>query len=502
MNYNYRILALLLFSSTTIFATESLENATTSELNQLPSAISLEENSIIRQKESLKIEAAQKPRMSIQEQLTSTSSELHLTSSDLLDNPAFLEKMLLDALIQMDKTALPALVSIYQRIEDRDDSLIDWANAVLLTEIDLDKATKQFKNLNTLFPDNDFIRYQYAQTLFANNYLGDAKNNFNQLVHRTQLANDREVYQSFLQAIDEREAFNVRLRGYFLNDNNLNKSAKKGTTWDLPTGGQFKVANAREQGQGIYLSLSADKQQFLENGRYLAFNNGIRTNYYVNNKKYNDLSLNTGIGYGYQSDSKGIELQPYLSKRFYAGGSSDFGHLKPYSTTLGTLLSLNYKLSPKWSYSAYYDYNYTFFDRENNIRTQGAQHSLTNGITYLASDKQYWYASIDLTRKLAKDPVDAYTSIGGRLAWGQQWPAEFRTTASLGYTEKKRDQALFGNLRQQDDIYSSSLSIANRKISYKGFMPKLTWSHNRVKSNYAYDSYSQNNVMLEVERVF
>ncbi|MFZ7217063.1 surface lipoprotein assembly modifier [Avibacterium avium] len=427
---------------------------------------------------------------------------VRLTGKELRENPAILERLFLDSLIKMNKAILPSLIGIYKNVPERDESLIEWAEALLATDKSLGTASDKFSKLNKNFPNNDFIAFQYASVLFANKRYVESEKLFQQLSSSARTKRDNEVYQQYLKAIDQKSEWNFRLDGNFLNDRNLNQAAPAGTTWTLPNGGTYTYNTERQKGKGIALGLSTDKQFFLNNGQYIAFNASARGKYYWNNHKYNDLNLNAGIGYGYQDAKFGVEVRPYFSKRLYRGGLSDYGSLDSYSNTWGSSLSLNYWFMPRLRYSTYYNFSRTIYNKDANHISNGNGHFLTNALTYFTPSGQYFYGALDLGWKKAEEDTESYFRKGIRFSWGREWPYEFMSSITLGYSIVERKEALLYDIKQKDKTYFSSLSLSNKKLSYKGFMPKLTWSYTKVKSNYPIFSYNANDLMLEVEKTF
>ena len=59
--------------------------------------------------------------------------------------------------------------------------LIDWGKAILEREEDLNKSVASYRKLISDFPENNFIRYQLAETLFYNQEYEAAKTQFERL---------------------------------------------------------------------------------------------------------------------------------------------------------------------------------------------------------------------------------------------------------------------------------------------------------------------------------
>ncbi|MFZ7313958.1 surface lipoprotein assembly modifier, partial [Avibacterium volantium] len=167
-----------------------------------------------------------------------------------------------------------------------------------------------------------------------------------------------------------------------------------------------------------------------------------RGKYYWNNHKYNDLNLNTGIGYGYQDAKFGVEVRPYFSKRLYRGGLSDYGSLDSYSNAWGSSLSLNYWFMPRLRYSTYYNFSRTIYNKDANHISNGNGHFLTNALTYFTPSGQYFYGALDLGWKKAEEDTESYFRKGIRFSWGREWPYEFMSSITLGYSIVERKEAL------------------------------------------------------------
>lgn len=434
---------------------------------------------------------------------------VRFTGKELRENPLLLEHLFIDALTKMNRGILPSLVGIYKNVPERDESLIEWAEALLAADKDLGIASDKFAKLHQNFPNNDFITFQYASVLFSNKRYVEAEKLFKQLNLTARTQQDAAVYQQYLKVIDQKSDWNVYFDGNFLNDRNLNQAAPAGTTWELPNGGVYTYNTERQKGKGLALGLSANKRFLLTNGQYITFNSAARGKYYWNNHKYNELNLNAGIGYGYEDTRLGVEIRPYFAKRLYRGGLSDYGSLDSYSNTWGGLLSFNYWLMPRLKYSTYYNFSHISHNKahishnkEGNHISNGNGHYLTNALTYFTESGQYFYGALDLAWKKAQEDTESYFRKGVRLSWGREWPYSFISNVTLGYSITEKKEALLYDIKQKDKTYFTSLSLSNRNISYKGFMPKLTWTYTKVDSNYPIFSYSGNDVLLEIEKTF
>ena len=149
------------------------------------------------------------------------NSVARFTGKQLAENPALLERLFLEALVNPNKAVLPVYIQIYESVPNADRSLIDWAKAILEREEDLNKSVASYRKLISDFPENNFIRYQLAETLFYNQEYEAAKTQFERLRASTQNSQDVAVFDKFIEVIDSKENWNFSFSTTFLNDKNL-----------------------------------------------------------------------------------------------------------------------------------------------------------------------------------------------------------------------------------------------------------------------------------------
>lgn len=464
----------------------------------------------IRDVEKTKIETDKINTKTVKEDLLrqetlSSDQEFKLSENakaDLVKNSEQLEQAIVQALIYRNTKALPELISVYRQVSDRDDSLIEWADAILAINNDLDESIKIYRKLISAFPDNSFIRYQLAETLFFNQEYEASKAQFEKI--RTTVSNpqDVEVINRYIDVINSKEQWNFSFGTTFLNDPNLANAADEGTQMILQNGAVLTYNTPKQKGQGISAWFGADKQWALSNGKYLKLSSGMSGKYYWDNKRYNDLDANIGLGLGYSNAKFNIEFMPRIYKRWYAGGYNYGNALKRYSTNYGASLTTNYWLTQRLKYTFSYSFGYDKYDREVNANQyDGPAHYLTNALSYLPSAKQYWMLALDLSHKKAKDRSNAYSRYGTRLVWGQEWPLGISSSISLGIAKRNYKEASFLG-KQENKEYSSGISLWHKEIHYAGFTPRVTWNYTKTDSNIPFYSYDKSQVFLEASRTF
>lgn len=427
---------------------------------------------------------------------------IRYTGRELVENPEILENLFLEALVSPNKAILPTYIKLYNYVPNADRSLIEWANAILQRDENLNRSVKSYRALSANFPDNNFIRYQLAETLFYNQEYEAAKNQFEKLRASSGVTEqDIKVFDQYIEAIGSKENWNFSFGATFLNDKNLANSAKEGTTMESDSG-SF-TAGKRQAGKGISAWLGANKQWSLAGGKYILFDSNISSKYYWDNKNYNDMNGYLGLGIGYSDARLNISFIPSIQKRWYAGGSNSSQSLKQYSNTYGGALSLGYWLNQNFKYSSYYSFGYDKYDRKvYSAQYNGASHFLTNSLMYFPSATQYWSLALDLSKKYATDKTNAYNRIGSRLTWGQEWWSGLTTSTTLGVAKRYYKQKSFFGSKQKNTEYSASISLWHKKVHYAGFTPRITWSYTKTNSNIPIYAYDKNQVFFEVSRSF
>ena len=305
-------------------------------------------------------------KQSLEESTSPNEDYTRFTGKYLTEHPEILEKILVESLVNTNKQVIPVLIALYKRVPDRDESLIEWGNAILLTDTNLNDSVSEYRKLLSHFPENNFIRFQLARALFFNQEFDASKNQFEKLRAADNVSGqDREIFNQFITAINEKSQWTYSFGLTYLNDKNLSNSAKEGTIVVLPNGQTAVYNTPRQKGNGVGISLGANKQWALSGGKYIVLNTGMNTKYYWNNKNYNDLTGVFGLGLGYSDARFNIEVQPYVNKRWYSGGVNGSESLKQYYDTYGVSLSTSYWLNQSFKYSFYYDYGYEKYKQEN-----------------------------------------------------------------------------------------------------------------------------------------
>lgn len=422
----------------------------------------------------------------------------------LLANPRDLEKLFALNLATGKKDYLEQLAQLYRQVEDRDESLIEWSEAALLASTDLNRSIRAYRVLAAKFPENDFIRFQMATILFYNQEFDAAKEQFEKLRSSANVSKDDiAVFDQFLEQIASKNKWNFTFGAQYLNDNNITESADVGTTMVLPNGHTLTQTNPKETGRGINYNVGVNKQWSLNQGKYIQLDSEINHKYYWDNKKFNELVAYVGTGFGYADARLNLQVTPYVTKRWYAGGaSSQSNKLKSYTQSAGASLMGSYWLTPSVKYTANYNVNYEKY-RNSDLaeRYNSTSQTVGNTVMWLTSPKQYWGGGVDFTHRNAKDDVVSYNRPNVRVFWGQEWPKGFATRVNASIAKRNYREANFLG-KQKNTEYRTSVSVWHKAVHFKGFTPRLTFSYEKTKSNIPLYSFKKKQAFIEVDKTF
>lgn len=466
------------------------------EKSTLPNqATHLPSDDDILRKQKLQVKEAQQPK-----------TQQPPSNQALLENPDTLEKLLLVTLADGKTENVPTLVALYRQVENRDEGLIEWAEALLLAKKDIRKGIRSYRTLLSKLPNNTFIRYQLASALYHNQEFEAAKSQFEKLRALPKMGQDDiEVFDAYLNAIAKKDKWNVNLSASFLSDKNLTDLADTGTKMFLDNGAVLTQTSPQQKGTGFNLGVGLDKQWSLDKGQYVSLETNANLKYYWNNHAFNELTTYVGTGYGYTNAKTEVKATPFMFKRFYAGGepTANSSKLKTYTNTYGLTLSGSQWLTPNMKLFANYTYGHEKYANDAaDERYGGGSHSVSSSLMYLNGAKQYFGGGLDATRRNAGDKVNAYYRYGGRIFWGQEWPLGVSTNSSLSMGKRVYDEPWLGIVRRENKELNASVSVWHKAVHFKGVTPRLTWQYQKTKSNIPIYSYDKKTLFMEVNKAF
>lgn len=418
---------------------------------------------------------------------------------ELRKNPELLEYTISLLIKKRDAKTLEELLPLYKDYPNRDESLIDWSNAIIaMDKGDVKTAIRLYRKINAALPNIRTVRFELAVALYRDKQYEAAKNELIKLRSdpKTTPA-DVKALNNYIEAINKRNRWDVSFNFNYLNDDNITNAPKEGTTYE-----NLSLTSPHQSGHGIGYGLYGDKKFALSDQIFAALHLSGYGSYYWDNKNYNEANAGVGVGIGYQNANLEVELQPKFNQRWYGLGSRGDGDLHKYSDTKGVGLSVNYWFNPQWSYQNYTEWNDTGYEEPYTIN-DGKFTLFSNTLMYLPTQRRYFYGGLDYLNKNGSDDDQSYDRKGIRLGWGEAWERGISTRVSVGYGKKDYDApSRFTKIQGEDKEYSANFSIWKRDLYLLGLTPRVTWQYNKVTSNDPFNEYSKNNVNLAFTKTF
>ncbi|OOF65447.1 hypothetical protein BKL51_05735 [Rodentibacter sp. Ppn85] len=420
---------------------------------------------------------------------------ISMSSSELQQHPDLIIGGLVPAVFQNNTQAVKILLPLYKNLPNQDPTLLAWAETIMLRQQgDFSQAVKRYRALFSKHPSLIALRYQLAQALFLNNDNEAAKDQFQKLRAENLSPETIKMIDQYLSALNKRNQWKVNGGVSYLNESNINNAPKSGTQID-----NWR-AWEKENAQGFSYYLNTEKKWSWANNIFTKLQLEGQGKYFWNNKKYNELNLRVGAGWGYQTARFEGSLTPFTEKRWYGGGSSGSDSLKQYSKNSGVRADINYWLNEKWQISTALEYGEQRYGWRKHLN--GNNYLWSNTLLFVPKSGQYWLAGIDYNRENTRDRDNAYQRKNIRLGWGQEWPLGISTRLNLAYARRIYKDIDFFNIRQKNSEYFAALTLWHRNIYFWGITPKLTWTYQKIKSNHPFYSYDKNRIYLEMSKTF
>lgn len=433
---------------------------------------------------------------------TNDQKVINLSKKELLQRPDLVIRAILPAVAQNNSENVAFLLPLYQQLDKKyyDPLFAKWALAII------EKSQQRYTNAVRLYREVlaknaniPLARFQLAIALFENKELEAAEGQFQKLRSELQLPPDLQAMTvQYLLAIQHQDRWSFNGGITYLNDPNINNAPKSGTHF-----GKWHAPKA-ESGQGLGLGFNVGKKWSWGNGFFNEFRFDTNGKYYWNNKKYNEWTIRSDVGIGYQNAKVEVVLLPFIEQRFYAGGTNDSNTIHRFSKAGGATLETSYWLSPQWQARGFLEYGEQRYQTRKHLN--GHYYLTSISIAYSPNAKQYWFGGLDFNRTHTRDKDDSFVRKGVRVGWGQEWGLGLSTRFSLSYAYKHykapNPLLIFGNQAQRNKEFGITTSLWHRALHYKGITPRLTWIYTKVNSNQLFYRYDKQRLFIEFRKQF
>ena len=217
-------------------------------------------------------------------------------------------------------------------------------------------------------------------------------------------------------------------------------------------------------------------------------------------KKYDDTYLYYTIGARYIHNKGDFFFGPTISKRYLAH--------KSYNYSTGFMFETNYDVTKKLNANLTLNYTPTYYDDYSDI-LDGNVKSARLRLFYALDSSKYFIFKTGYEYEKTKDETYTNNRINLALGFGAELPYGFHIYAepSVVFTDYKGKRWTvkdyhFEQVKEHDTTQRYSISLSNRKISFMGFAPTLTYSYTDKSSNIWQKEYEKSLIEFSIQKRF
>jgi Putative Zn-dependent protease, contains TPR repeats len=363
---------------------------------------------------------------------------------------------------------------------------------IAVAEKRFDDAIETFRYILVTEPSADRVRLELARAFFLSGDYTNAERQF-----RFARAGDlpdavKTNVDQYLGAITRLKRWQYRFSVAVAPDTNVNggTNVRQVTIYGLP----FELSSDARgtSGVGLTLDTGGEWSPFLTDSIKARMGGDVHRSEYSGGK-FDDMTLSAYAGPEWVSPDWDISLLANWFRRWY--GNAD------YSEAFGGQLSVQHPLAQQ----LYLGVNFTA--RAVTYATQPAMNGPVFGVdgtlSYIISPSSLVQISGGVARTEADSAVYSNWSYWGSLTYQRDLPFGFTVAATPSLVWSQYDQRMDAFAQERDDWgYSFRIGILNRRLTYAGFTPQISFVHVTQNSNIPLYGYSRNQVEIGVTRYF
>lgn len=416
-----------------------------------------------------------------------TITATEMSEQELLAQPEFLQHLLNSALEEHNIEGVRVLIPIYQRWQQHDEILLQYAEAVVAQhDGKYQQAIDIYRKILTKRPDLTPVRVRLVENLILNKQWQAAQQHIIKIQADKDLPS--EIAQQLTNAeqwLKKQQKWQVNANVRYLQEDNINQAPKHQHygAWKFDTPQQA-------QGVGYDLSLSKNQSWF----DHWSWRGGLFLNgeSYWNAHQYDDIALQGQLGIAYQDANLEVALLPFYRYRWFAGES--------YSQEFGLRTQVQYHFNPQW-----YTFTTVQYSKKHHKQRDFLDGWLWNNaltVLYIHSPQQSWFIGTDFMVEHTQDKSDRYQRVGMRFGWEQDWNYGISTNMQLGIAQRDYQAPDIFQIQRQDTEYFMQSTIWHRALHWKGFTPKLTWQWQKTDSRHFLYDKDKNQIFLQINKRF
>lgn len=425
-----------------------------------------------------------------------------LNEQDLLANPALLESLINQAIRHKNAALLADLLTVYRRLPEAqaDATLLDYAQSALLhMQGQYSQAIAIQEKLLQQNPDALYIRMNTALLQLENKRYGDAMDNFRILAQQTDKPELQHIATQYLQQWQPLTEWQFGGHLQYDRDNNVNNASDErgvvinGVYWQKNADSLPKTAN------GVRYGLSASRLWLLSGNHALQTSASLNGRHYWDRHEYSRHTVHASIAHLYQTPSWLFRTAPFAAHSWLGG--------ERYTRDIGLTHTTAYHITPNWRIQISPSLRRTTYHAATNRDFNNTTISIAPMLLYRQANFQAHFGLNFARSRAAKASLSSHSwQVRGGIS--KTWSSLFGVSLDMTYGQEQYDRA--PELRitpypfaRRDRTWQIDVALWRPNWQYRGFVPKLNWSSQRIISNMpAFYSRQNQQLYLSVEKLF
>ncbi|MDO5640727.1 MAG: surface lipoprotein assembly modifier [Neisseria sp.] len=422
-----------------------------------------------------------------------------LTEAQLRENPELLVHLINQAVVGKRWDMLADLLALYRETAAPDQTLIAYAEGALLRgRGEVGAAVARYREIVAAHPDLPYVKLDLGLMLAEDKQYREAERVLAEVEAAEVTPATKRLAAAYRAAAVKAQAWQPDVSLQYERTDNVNNASDEriiewqGQRWTKSADSLPQSAEGFRYGLGVQRDLNVGGHHF---AHFNLRGDGV---HYWDNQDYSEQSLRVAAGYKNQNARRSWGVIPFVEQN-WLGGSR-------YSRLYGANLEYSRVLSPRWQLmlnASRTEKRYQ--EAPTAARYNGFAHLLSATALYRAADSWLLFGGLDQQWDNTREKADASARSGIRIGTVKTFKNGLGTRLNLRYARRAFDApaTLVYEHTRNDHEYQAQAALWHRKVSWKGFTPRLNFRYLKIDSNMpAFYSRSSGQWFVSVEKAF